>query len=143
MTVSRSRKEVKTYKQYQKTIDKSICDFCAITENDVQHITITKYFKVIKNIFPYSIWDSQRVVDHLMVTPIAHTDTIKNMSDEQKIEYVDIIEGYEQQGYNIYARAPGSKMKSIVHQHTHLIKTEGDPKKFILHTMKPYVRIVK
>jgi diadenosine tetraphosphate (Ap4A) HIT family hydrolase len=143
MTVSRSRKEVKEYTEYQKTLDKNVCSFCVVTNSDEQFISATTYFKVIRNIFPYSIWDGQTVVDHLLITPKAHTDTIKDMPDEQKVEYVNLLEEYEHKGYNIYARAPGSRMKSIVHQHTHLIKSEGDPKKITIHFAKPYVRLVK
>ena len=46
-------------------------------------------------------------------------------------QYVDLIEEYEQIGYNIYARAPASVIKSIQHQHTHLIKTAGHPRGFL------------
>jgi diadenosine tetraphosphate (Ap4A) HIT family hydrolase len=143
MSATRSRKEQIYYKKYLKTVDKSVCVFCEIKKGSDQLLSVTKHFKVIKNIFPYSIWDGQKVVDHLMVTPKKHTDSIKDMPDSQKVEYVNLIELYEQKGYNIYARAPVSKMKSIVHQHTHLIKTEGAHKKLIVLSTKPYLRIVK
>lgn len=143
MSATRSRKEQVLYKKYLKTVDKNVCVFCEIKKGSDQLLSSTKYFKVIKNIFPYSIWDGQKVVDHLMVTPKKHTDSLKNMPDTQKVEYVNLIETYEQKGYNIYARAPVSKMKSIIHQHTHLIKTEGMHKKLIVLNTKPYLRIVK
>lgn len=143
MSATRSRKEQIQYKKYLKTVNKDVCVFCDIKKGSDQLISTTKYFKVIINIFPYSVWDGQKVADHLMVTPKKHTDSLKNMPDSQKVEYVNLIEAYEKEGYNIYARAPVSKMKSIVHQHTHLIKTEGAHKKLIVLSTKPYVRIVK
>jgi diadenosine tetraphosphate (Ap4A) HIT family hydrolase len=143
MTATRSRKEEKFYKKYLKTVDKNVCVFCAIKKGSDQLVVTTKHFKVITNIFPYSVWDGQEVVDHLMITPKKHTDSLKDMPDSQKVEYVNLIESYEQNGYNIYARAPINKTKSVVHQHTHLIKTDGALKKLIVFSTKPYVRIVK
>ena len=70
----------------------------------------TKEF-LIKNRFPYSIWDGQIVVDHLMITPKEHTDNLSGTPDKGKIEYLDIIKKFEDKGYNIYARAPVSKIK--------------------------------
>jgi ATP adenylyltransferase len=143
MTATRSRKEEKVYKKYLKMTDHSICSFCPIKAGEDQFVEETKNFKIIKNIFAYSIWDGQKVVDHLMVTPKKHTDSLAAMAPAEKIEYVDIIEKYESQGYNIYSRAPASAIKSIPHQHTHLIKTEGDSKRFVFLLRKPYIRIVR
>lgn len=140
MTATRSRREEHKYKKHLSEVDKSVCAFCAIRDHDSQWVAETKYFKVIKNIFPYSLWDSQNVVDHLMVTPKNHTDSLSAMKPAQKVEYVDLIEKYELKGYNIYARAPASIIKSIKHQHTHLIKTSGRPKGFLFFLRKPYFR---
>lgn len=141
MSTTRSRKEHKLYKRYLKTTDKSVCNFCAIQTGSDQLIEQTEYFKVLQNIFPYSIWDGLSVVDHLMITPIQHTDNLGGMQPDQKTEFVDLVARYEAHGYNIYARTPASKIKSVAHQHTHLIKTEGKPKRLIFLLLKPYFRI--
>lgn len=144
MTATRSRKEEKIYKAYQKQRKTDTCSFCEINKSSDQYVDSTKYFKIIRNIFAYSIWDGQKVVDHLMITPIKHSDNLANMKPEEKIEYVDILAKYEALGYNVYARAPSSIIKSVVHQHTHLIKTEGESKKFVLLIRRPwYLRIVR
>lgn len=143
MTATRSRSEEKGYRKYLKTVKSTTCVFCVMQKGNDQYVEETTHFKVIKNIFPYSLWDGQKVVAHLMVTPKKHTDSLKTMEPSEKVEYVDLLEKYEKMGYNIYLRAPTSVIKSIVHQHTHLIKTEGSPKKIVLHTRKPYVRIVR
>lgn len=140
MTAQRSRREELTYKKHLSRVDRTVCAFCAIQDHHPQWVKDTKYFKVIKNIFPYSLWDGQKVVDHLMVTPKKHTDSLSAMKSAQKVEYVDLIEEYEHMGYNIYARAPTSVIKSIQHQHTHLIKTAGRPRGFVFLMRKPYFR---
>jgi len=140
---SRSRKEQVTYERHLKKSDRTVCAFCLINKKSPQFIEDTEHFKVIRNIFAYSIWDGQYVADHLMIVPKVHTDTLANMSASQKIEYFDLLEKYEGLHYSIYARAPSSVMKSIVHQHTHLIKPGGKLKRFILLTFKPYFRLAR
>jgi diadenosine tetraphosphate (Ap4A) HIT family hydrolase len=144
MTATRSRKEEVTYKNYLRTIDRNACQFCDIDENSPQLLKDYKYHRVIKNIFGYSIWDGQKVVDHLMIIPKRHTDNLSQKSDQEKIEYVDLVRKYESRGYNTYSRAPSSAVKSVIHQHTHLIKTIGQSKNFVFMMRKPfYWRIVK
>lgn len=140
---TRSRKENNTYKKYRNsdTDFKNGCVFCSYTNDSPSFVSETKSFKIIRNIFPYSVWDSQKVADHLMVVPKLHTDTLSDLKSHEAIEFVEIIASYESQGYNVYARAPKSKMKSVVHQHTHLIKPADAKTKLLLYIRKPYIRI--
>lgn len=141
MTATRSRKEVKEYRKYQKNTPKPTgCVFCLIDKNSDQFISETKHFKVIRNIFGYSLWDSQRVEDHLMIVPKKHTDSLSKLPKEAAVEFVKIISEYEGKRYNVYARAPASVMKTVVHQHTHLIKPLGKPRRLIFLLRKPYIR---
>lgn len=143
MTATRSRKEERHYKRYLRNNPDSDCAFCKINKKEHQQfVEETASFKVIRNIFKYSIWDGQQVVDHLMVVPKRHTDSLANLSDKQAAELVKIIGKYEKRGFNVYARAPTSPIKSIVHQHSHLIKTAGASKRFIFLLRRPYIRIV-
>lgn len=143
MTATRSKKEELTYRKHLQKADKSTCAFCTVNEGDDQFVEGTKFFKIIKNIFPYSLWDGQKVEDHLMITPRQHTDSLVDLASKEKAEYVDLLAKYEKVGYNIYARAPGSAIKSIFHQHTHLIKTSGTSRRFVLLIRKPYFRFVR
>lgn len=143
MSATRSRKEHKAYKKYLKSDNLPKCVFCKIQKSHNQLIKETKHFKIINNIFPYSLWDNQAVTDHLMIIPKQHTDSLANMSAEQKCEYVDLVAKYEKQGYNIYSRTPVSTVKSIPHQHTHLIKNDGQTKWLIFLLRKPYMRFTK
>ncbi len=141
MTATRSRKEVKAYNKYRKSEKKPAgCVFCNIDEESEQLVLNGKYFKVIRNIFGYSLWDSQRVEDHLMIVPKKHTDSLRKLPKEAAIEFVDILGEYEEKRYNVYARAPSSVMKTVVHQHTHLIKPLGKPRRLIFLLRKPYIR---
>lgn len=139
---TRSRKEEITYKKYRKQVAKDVCQFCDLNKNSSQLLKQSKHFKIIKNIFSYSLWDAVSVEDHLMIVPNKHTDTLGDLTPYEAKEFVDLIAKYEKIGYNVYARPPKSIRKTIVHQHTHLIKTKGNVKKFIFTIHKPfYIRM--
>lgn len=144
MTASRSRKEHKRYHHHQKHIERPAdgCVFCQLNDDDSQVIKQTKHFKLVQNIFPYTLWDSQAVADHLLIIPHKHTDTLATLPSGAAQEFVELMSGYEAKGYNVYARAPGSAMKSIVHQHTHLIKLSGGKIRFLLYLRRPYGRML-
>lgn len=142
MTATRSRKQSLKYDAYRARLDDSHCQFCTIKAGDTQLVAETAHFKVVHNLFPYSFWDSQRVVDHLMILPKQHTDTLKDLTPNEAAEFVQLMSDYENQGYNVYARAPSSSVKTVVHQHTHLIKTAGGLRRLVFMLRRPYVRIV-
>lgn len=140
MTATRSRKEEIIYKKHLKSQPKG-CPFCRIEKGSDQLVEETKYFKIIRNIFSYSLWDGQNVADHLMLVPKKHTASIADIPKAAAAEFIEILGRYEKKSYNIYARAPASVIKSVVHQHTHLIKPVGRPKRFVLLLRKPFIRI--
>lgn len=138
---SRTRKETLRYRKYLASLPSAGCDFCSITPKSKQFVQETTYFFIIKNIFPYSFWDLQRVSDHLLILPKKHTDTLSDLTRDEAVEYVELLGSYESVGYNVYSRAPQTKSKSVAHQHTHLIKSEGRLRKVVLYTQKPYLRV--
>lgn len=141
---TRSRKETVKYYKYRLTDHfKTDCIFCNLGPGDEQFVEETKSFMIIKNIFAYSIWDNQDVEHHLMVVPKRHIDSINDLSRNEAVEFVDIVGSYESRGYNIWARAPQSIVKSVAHQHTHLIKPGQTNKSFIFYLKKPYLRVVR
>jgi diadenosine tetraphosphate (Ap4A) HIT family hydrolase len=139
MSFYRSRKENKKYDGHLLIPKKVGCVFCAAKKGYGQCIERYKYCKVLKNRFPYSIWDGQRVMDHLMIVPNKHTDSIGDFSKDEILEYMKVIGEYEEKGYSIYARTPSSTVKSVVHQHTHLIKNTGKDLRLILYIAKPFL----
>ncbi len=96
---------------------------------------------MIENIFPYDIWDGHNVEGHLLIIPKKHTDTLSSLSKQARMNLIDAIASYEADGYSVYARAPSNKTKSIVHQHTHLIKVGQKRKKLIVFLRKPHLLI--
>ncbi len=139
----RSAKHEKIYRKHINQTDKTICSFCAIDVGHPQFVESMTFFKVIRNRFAYSLWDAQGVLDHLMLVPKRHIDSLADLKSEEKSEYVDILQRYEKQGYNVYARAPQSISKSIVHQHTHFIKNDGKKKRLVVSLNWPLIRIIR
>lgn len=143
MTANRSRKQHVQYVRYNRGLkkDPAKCVFCIIKSTDSQFVRETDNFWVVYNIYPYSIWDDMKVLDHLMLIPKTHTDNLASLSKDVSVEYVQLISEYEAKGYGIWARPVGSTAKSIEHQHTHFIKGNGKRGKFLLYSSKPYTRV--
>lgn len=137
MTATRSTQEEKRYKRYLKHHD-GICPFCESASQTPALTEESTNFLVVKNSFPYSIWDGQSVKEHLMVVPRKHTDSLAGLSLQQSKEYLDILRKYEESGYNIYTRSLNSTTRSITHHHTHLIKTNHKTHKLLILARWPF-----
>lgn len=140
MSATRSRAEESRYQRHLKASHDKPCNFCNPKLDEV--LSQTDNFMILQNIYGYSVWDGQRVLDHLLVVPRSHIDSLGQFSPQMWDHFHDLIAAYEQKGYSIYARAPLSTAKSVVHQHTHLIRTDGRPIKLILWNRKPFSRFV-
>jgi diadenosine tetraphosphate (Ap4A) HIT family hydrolase len=140
---NRSRHTAKKYDRYIKTLASDECQFCLLSKDDSGFVKESKYFWVIKNKFPFSVWDYRDVTDHLMIVPKQHTDTLSSLSSQAALEFVNLVSDYEASGYSIYARAPSNPVKSVIHQHTHLIKGGNKRQRFLVYINKPYVRLSK
>ncbi len=138
----RSKRAEAIYRKHlsRKNTAPNECDFCKIDKTNEQFMRETSSFKVIKNIFPYEIWDHQIVLDHLMIVPKKHMDTLAHISNKAAGEYIGLVTAYEKRGYCIFARAAGSVMKSIPHQHTHLIKLANHRIKGVVYHEKFKIR---
>lgn len=102
------------------------CAFCMINstkpiKNEI--IEENEYFWIITNAFPYEVFDSIKATDHLMIVPKKHTETISELSKQERELLIELINKYEPQGYTFMGRAPSNTAKTVEHQHTHLIKT--------------------
>ena len=128
MDFRKPKQSSRNYKKYREenAAKKRGCVFCKINEEKSSIIDEFKWFRIIKNIFPYDVWDGYEVSDHLMIVPKQHTETIGDFSKEELQEYVNILAKYEKMGYSIYARAPQNKRKTVSHEHTHLIMLNYD-----------------
>ena len=97
---------------------------------------------LVPNRVSYDVFEGRRVLDHLLIIPKRHLETLKDFTKEEKLDMMDIASEYEAKGYNVYARGVGSLTRSVKHQHTHLIKIKNNkPAKFILYIRRPYLLI--
>lgn len=132
------RKKRKTYarlrKQDEKRNDCSFCDSSAIEEV----IEETDHFSIIANRTPYDYFEGRKVSEHYMVLPKRHLETLDDFNDTERLEFAKIIGKYEKNGFDIYSRGVGSVGRSVLHQHTHLIKNSNIPTKLYIFIQKPY-----
>lgn len=139
MTAPRSIREF--YKYHGRPKEEG-CPFCVIDDGHPQYVEEGAFVRVIRNRYPYSIWDGEGVVDHLMIVPKQHVDRLSKLGPKAALEYMQVIQKYEDAGYNLYARVPESKVKTIAHQHSHLIKSDSRARWFLLLLRRPfYIRL--
>jgi diadenosine tetraphosphate (Ap4A) HIT family hydrolase len=144
MTAPRSTKEEFVYRRHLKADKTKDCPFCEMQPGHPQFVRETNHLKVVRNRVPYSLWDNQKVLEHLMVVPKKHTDKLGDLGDAAAVEFIKLIDEYESTGYNIYARAVDSSNRSVKHQHTHLMKLAGKEVNFLFMMRKPwYFRLSK
>lgn len=127
----------KVQKKYDREKgQKEGCVFCNLeTEHIVEEYDM---FFIIKNIYPYYLWDLKEVEDHFLVVPKKHAQGFEHLEDDHMSEYTKIITIYSSNGYDTFTRTSKSSRKTQPHLHTHLIKTKGDIKKKLTFTEKPY-----
>ena len=131
----------KTRKHYLKRMSPpGECPFC---DEKIEKRTIreTKHLRIVPNLTFYDQWELTDVTDHLLILPKRHSPTLAELSKVERAELIDLMAEYEAKGYNIHARAPQSTSRSVVHQHTHLIKTKGKRARAALFLQKPYIML--
>lgn len=132
-----TRKTRNIYKSFPKP---DRCQFChpADLENIVEE---TAHARVVANRVFYDFWEARRVVDHLMVIPKRHVDSLAELSDAEQLEIMKLIATFEARHYDVYARSPASGSRSVAHQHTHLIKTEPKKGRLLFYIRRPYLLV--
>ncbi len=128
----------KNSKRYLSRNANGSCALCALHEFDI--IEESSYAAVVKNNYPYDIWEGMEVIEHLMILPKEHAAALSDISSDALQSIMKLIVKYESSGYNVYARTLKSKLRSISHhQHTHLIKLGGKPARALIYIQKPYL----
>jgi diadenosine tetraphosphate (Ap4A) HIT family hydrolase len=97
-------------------------------------------YYIVENLMTYDLWDLHKVDKHLLLIPKVHVGSISELDNQLRDTLMEVMCRYESSGYNIYARAAQNKTKSVVHQHTHLIKTFGPKLTKMTYIEKPYSR---
>lgn len=122
-------RDSETQKRYQKYVSKkpadAPCEFCEFTPNHDQVLKDEGTFWVTQNIFPYTVWDSYFVDEHLMLVPKRHVDSIGKFTEAELKVFGKVLGRYEDNGYSVYGRSATNGSKSVAHQHTHLIKVSS------------------
>jgi ATP adenylyltransferase len=132
----RSRKTAKAYRSVPKPTE---CVFCTLTEGN-KVIEDGKYCRVILNLFPYEQWDYHDVEEHLMIVPKKHVAGLGDLTAAERAEIMEFMARYEGEGFNIYARAVGSVVRTVPeHQHTHLIRVSGKHLRMMFYLDKPHI----
>ncbi len=134
MYISTQTNEAKN-NHYKKHPRHGECQFCNLKPSELVGESVD--FRVIRNKFPYEVFDLCEVTDHLMVIPKKHTDNLELLSKAEKIELIEILSKYEAEGYNVYFREPKNVIKTMDHHHTHLIKL-GKRISTLEYTKEPY-----
>jgi diadenosine tetraphosphate (Ap4A) HIT family hydrolase len=130
----------KARKQYEKFPVTEGCDFCDPYNKTAGVVSESEHALIIKNRTQYSQWEMSRVVDHLMLIPKRHVPSLSDLDQAERADIMNIIADYEgNKHYEIYARSPFSKTRSVAHQHTHLIKTNHKPGRALLFLRRPYI----
>lgn len=136
----RPRKSELRYRKLRKVrATTSECPFCAFKDGDGQVVREYPLFYVAKNNFPYELWECLPVIDHLMITPKRHVDSLHHLTTDERQAYMDITAEYDEKGYSLYTRTSSNVSKSIVHLHTHLLKLGDHAASFSLYVEKPYI----
>ena len=73
-----------------------------------------------------------------MIIPKRHAGKLADFSDEAKLEYIALLEGYEAKGYNIYTRSPLSTTRSVYH--THLLRLDHKDRRLLVLIRRSYFR---
>jgi ATP adenylyltransferase len=115
------------------------CDFCQPETNSAGIVEESEYCYVIKNRSFYTQWEMSKVIDHLMVIPKRHVLSLSHLKTEEMTDIMTVIARYEGDHYDVFARSPGSKTRSVPHQHTHLIKTDHKPARGMFSWRRPYI----
>lgn len=140
--ITRTRKSQKKYNYYKKTA-KPVdgCVFC--DPREMLDPIDRGNFCVIGNRFMYDTWDGCQVTDHLMVIPKRHVHSVKDLTQDEQLEYLTLLSEYEGNGYSIYSRAMNAATRTVDHLHTHLIQFDPAPIKAMVYLTKPHVMLFK
>jgi diadenosine tetraphosphate (Ap4A) HIT family hydrolase len=116
------------------------CPFCD-PETLANAVSNGQHVYVVPNLTQYDLWEFYDVVDHLLVIPKRHVQTLLELTAAERRAIMDVCAKYEAEGYNIYARGRGFVQRSIEHQHTHLIKATNKKPRLSFYLRKPYYLI--
>lgn len=136
------RKTRRTYSRHNSSDRKRTgCTFCNSFEEGANVVYEGETMVIVPNRVSYDLFEGRTVTEHYMVIPKRHIESLDGFSDEEALEMFRLTAAYERKGYNVYARGKGSVTRSVLHQHTHLIKTTDKRNKLLFYVRRPYFLI--
>jgi diadenosine tetraphosphate (Ap4A) HIT family hydrolase len=138
--MDRKRAAMLAYDKHLRERDPNTnCDFCNTADAGINVVAEYTHCYVMANTFPYTQWELREVVEHLLIVPRRHVTSLSKLSSEESKELVTLLGKYEQDGYDIFARSPSSTTRTLIHQHTHLIKSRDKRARGVVFWRKPYI----
>lgn len=104
--------------------DNPPCPFC---DNLGERIMLreTSTMIVVKNDFPYQVFDGLPVSHHILLVPRRHTAVLDDFDEQEIHDYWHLVSEYHLQGYSFMTRSAKSTNRSVpAHLHTHLFTVE-------------------
>lgn len=140
--ITRKRQNQKEYLKYLQQHPKTkACVFCTIHSRPEEIVATFTFFYVAIAIAKYDMWDNLGVEEHLMIIPKRHLIGVDEFNPEESQQFFSIISEYEKEGFSLYQRAPTNMGKSVMHQHSHLLRLDNNPKKFVIYLNNPHINI--
>ncbi len=135
----RTRRNHAIYMNYLSNKDAKICDFCGFHTEHKEVQEELDYFWIVINPYGYQIWDECRVEEHLLLIPKRHIHSLSELTTKEMVQYTRVISEREENGYSVFTRPMGGKTRSVLHLHTHLIKTSPKLIRWIFFLRKPHM----
>lgn len=140
-TMYRSRKTVKAYHKKGSGrptgSSEEQCPYCHLDDRPI--LVDGSTMRIFPNKFPYEYWDNRGVVEHLLLVPKRHVESVDHLTDVEKAEAINLMADYEAAGYSVYWRNQANTARSVPHQHTHLLKLNNESPNFVFYLKKPYL----
>lgn len=127
--------------EYARTVATGVLDACCVFCPDSlpkRHNIIDNFgegsaaFSVVRAKPPYAHFDGQRVLDHVLVIPKVHVESLDELDKEARTtldEYLDEMQHSvpEDRAFQRYTRDRSNPSKSVSHLHTHGYTLSLDP----------------
>lgn len=100
------------------------CPFCP--EADKTILDEDEYFLTIRATSPYAHFDAQEVVEHNLLIPRTHVESLRQLGKKALRRWLNITLAFEANtpegtGAVCYTRSPNNPSRSVRHLHTHLL----------------------
>jgi hypothetical protein len=113
-------------KQMEQTRQNAASTACALCDKGRTVVQEHGPIRVIKNDYPYAVFQGMPVREHLMVITARHVGGLSELTYEEAAVYWRICAEYSGRDYTLFTQAATKSQRSIPgHIHTHLILCGG------------------